>query len=57
MGWQAAADTSCAGQLLMAAVGQDGGNTEMFRKTEENIKKWQKRKQLRGLALEELPIL
>lgn len=43
MRWQAAADASCPGQLLMMAAGQDGGNSEMFRKTEENIKKKKKK--------------
>lgn len=62
MRWQAAADASCPGQLLVEAAGQDGGDTEMFRKAEENIKKKKKKqrakgKQLRGLALKEINVL
>lgn len=52
MRWQAAADASCLGQLLMKAAGQDGGNSEMFRKIEENIKKTSKRKTAEGTSFE-----
>lgn len=42
--WQAAADAaSCPGQLLTKAEGQGGGNSEVFRKTEGNVKKKKKK--------------
>lgn len=58
MGWQAAADASCPAQLPAKAAGQDGGDSETCRNTEENIKQKKKKpakgKRLRGRALKEI---
>lgn len=45
MGWQAAADASCPAQLPAKAAGQDGGDSETCRNTEENIKQKKKNQQ------------